>query len=643
MKLMRLFVGAAVFLMVGILSGMPLEIGVAKISAAQSGPMLKLLKPAKLHVGPSGPSEVLEIVWRGSSCIWLDKQSVWVQVKMIEDGQIGWIHESYLTSATTSSSVSVEDTIAPVQLNAQSDTAQANYEGIEVAIDQAGSTSVSGPKLKLLKHAKLHIAASGPSEVREIVRKNSTGVWLDKESVWVQIRMDKNGHVGWIHHSYLAPAKINASVPVERAIKSVMTSAQAGYADAATSAASGPRLKLLKPAKLHVAASGPSAVREIVRRGATGVWLDKQSVWVQLRMDRDGHVGWIHQSYLAPVVTVSSAPVVSAISAPVATTPPESEVTTPSAAVESVTKVVTQELQTEPVNIPVAVSAAPVATPSDDTAISSAIAIEPSTDTLEPASAGLDVASESVVEKDQVESVEEAVDVGEESGSDHHGPVLSHANVDVTDQAQIRRGLTVFTDICMGCHSAKYLTWRGLIEYKEIGLSREEVDELRGDQALMGGLISDLTSKDAEETYGKAAPDLSLVVLGRRGGTDYIYSLLTGYAHDPAKRVPDPNYNPIYPGNYIAMPDPLSWLDHDSADEAELRQQAEDVATFLAFISDPHQNERRALGSWVVGFLVILTLVLWLLKREVWKGVKKAPSRPGLIARLFKRKAHDYE
>ncbi|MDQ6994624.1 MAG: cytochrome c1, partial [Mariprofundaceae bacterium] len=47
--------------------------------------------------------------------------------------------------------------------------------------------------------------------------------------------------------------------------------------------------------------------------------------------------------------------------------------------------------------------------------------------------------------------------------SAHEGVALKHANVDVTDQAQIRRGLTVFTDVCMGCHSATYLTYKGLM------------------------------------------------------------------------------------------------------------------------------------------------------------------------------------
>ena len=203
------------------------------------------------------------------------------------------------------------------------------------------------------------------------------------------------------------------------------------------------------------------------------------------------------------------------------------------------------------------------------------------------------------------------------------GAHLEHANVDVTDQEQLRRGLTVFTDVCMGCHSAKYLTYRGLIDYPELGLSREAVDELRGDKSLMSGMISDLSPEDAIVSYGKTPPDLSLIVPGRRGGADYVYSLLIGYEHDHEGKVPDGNWNKVFPGNRIAMPDPLSWLDHDAADEAELKQQAEDVAAFLTFIGDPHQNERRAIGCWVMGFLLLLTLVLWRLKVEVWKDIKK--------------------
>jgi len=206
--------------------------------------------------------------------------------------------------------------------------------------------------------------------------------------------------------------------------------------------------------------------------------------------------------------------------------------------------------------------------------------------------------------------------------SEGHGAALKHAEINVSDQAQIRRGLTVFTDVCMGCHSATYVTYKGLMDYPEIGMTREEVDELRGGHALTEGMRTDLAPEDAAASYGKVPPDLSLIVPGRRGGANYVYSLMTGFEHDESGEVPDGNYNKYFPGNRIAMPDPMAWLDHDEADTAQLEQDAQDVAAFLAFIGDPHQNERRAIGCWVMGFLVLLTLVLWRLKVEVWKDVK---------------------
>ncbi|MDQ6984585.1 MAG: cytochrome c1 [Ghiorsea sp.] len=198
---------------------------------------------------------------------------------------------------------------------------------------------------------------------------------------------------------------------------------------------------------------------------------------------------------------------------------------------------------------------------------------------------------------------------------------LKHATVDVTNQEQLLRGLTVFTDVCMGCHSAKYITYKGLMDYPELGVNRELADELRGENSLMSGLVTELSPEDAIESFGKIPPDLSLVVPGRRGGVNYIYSLLTGYAHDPAERVPEGNYNLYFPGNSTAMSDPLAWLDHEDDETAELEQQANDVTAFLAFVADPHQNTRRSMGKYVIGFLILLTLVLFLLKKEIWKDV----------------------
>jgi len=202
------------------------------------------------------------------------------------------------------------------------------------------------------------------------------------------------------------------------------------------------------------------------------------------------------------------------------------------------------------------------------------------------------------------------------------GVALKHAEISF-DNETLRKGLGVFTDVCMGCHAAKYISYRNLIDYPELGLSRIEVDELRGDKALMSGLITELSPEDAAESYGKVPPDLSVIARARRGGGDYLYSILTGYVADPQGKVEDGSYNIYYPGNRTAMSDPLAWMGHDESETAELEEQARAVSSFLVFIGDPHQLERKAIGVWVMGFLILLTLVLYLLKKEVWKDVKK--------------------
>jgi len=160
------------------------------------------------------------------------------------------------------------------------------------------------------------------------------------------------------------------------------------------------------------------------------------------------------------------------------------------------------------------------------------------------------------------------------------------------------------------------------LDYPELALTRKEVDDLREDHAITEGLRTDLTPEDAKDSYGKVPPDLSVITAARHGEGDYVYSILTGFEHDPDGRIPDGNFNKYFPGNRIAMPDPLSWLDHEPADEAQIVQDAQDVAAFLQFISDPHQNQRRVIGCWVLGFLLLLSLVLWRLKVEIWKDVK---------------------
>ncbi len=209
----------------------------------------------------------------------------------------------------------------------------------------------------------------------------------------------------------------------------------------------------------------------------------------------------------------------------------------------------------------------------------------------------------------------QAIAVAEESVA------LKEANISL-DKHTLKKGLEVFTDVCMGCHSARYLTYRDLIDYPALGLSRSDVDDLRGDKPLTARMMSALAPADALQSYGVVPPDLSVMAKAREGGGNYIYSVLTGFEHDPNGRIPDGNYNVYFPGHRIAMMDPLGWLDHDKSDAADIKDQARSVASFLVFISDPHQLERKAIGQWVMIFLVVLTFVFWLLKRAVWRDIK---------------------
>ena len=84
------------------------------------------------------------------------------------------------------------------------------------------------------------------------------------------------------------------------------------------------------------------------------------------------------------------------------------------------------------------------------------------------------------------------------------------------------------------------------------------------------------------------------------------------------------NYNRYFPGNQIAMPQPL----HDDAVEyadgtkPTLDREARDVATFLEFIGNPEMEQRKRTGVKIVLFLLLPSGVTYAVKRQVWSDVE---------------------
>jgi cytochrome c1 len=157
----------------------------------------------------------------------------------------------------------------------------------------------------------------------------------------------------------------------------------------------------------------------------------------------------------------------------------------------------------------------------------------------------------------------------------------------------------------------KYIRYRDLLK---LGYTAEEVEALRGERDVDSPLTSMMDDETANVSFGKVPPDLSLMALAREGGGRYIYSLITSY-YVTANNDVD---NHVFPG--IKMPDVLGFSGTtDPAQRAELEKMVQDLAVFLEWAADPQAPDRRSLGVYVLIYLAVLTVLLYFLKRKIWR------------------------
>ncbi len=187
--------------------------------------------------------------------------------------------------------------------------------------------------------------------------------------------------------------------------------------------------------------------------------------------------------------------------------------------------------------------------------------------------------------------------------------VLDKVNLE-NDLKSIERGADTLMGACHSCHTLKYVHYRDLLNF---GMDKQKVEAWRGDQPLDSALVAQMSEADAINMFGKAPPDLSLMVKAREGGPNYVYSYLLGYYQKPDGST----------GNHIysetKMPDILnSGGSTEGKQHAEVQAQARDIVSFLTWVSDPHEAERLRLGYYVIGYLIVLTTLLYFVKKQVW-------------------------
>lgn len=225
----------------------------------------------------------------------------------------------------------------------------------------------------------------------------------------------------------------------------------------------------------------------------------------------------------------------------------------------------------------------------------------------------------------------------------HNGP----GNLGVLgtfDRGQLQRGFQVYKEVCSACHSINRVAFRDLAD---LGYSEAQVKAIAAEYevAAIDGNGEPTTRKAtaadkfplvyANEAAARAAqngaypPDLSLLTKARPDGTNYVYSLLTGYSDDVPQGWSKPDtlyYNPYFHSVNIAMPPPLAadgQVEYSDGSSATIDQYAKDVSVFLTWTAEPKLENRKQIGVAAILFLLIMTFLGYLSYRKVWADLKK--------------------
>ncbi|KPD21301.1 MULTISPECIES: cytochrome c1 [Idiomarina] len=220
---------------------------------------------------------------------------------------------------------------------------------------------------------------------------------------------------------------------------------------------------------------------------------------------------------------------------------------------------------------------------------------------------------------------------------------LDKAEVDLHDKASLQRGAQLYMNYCLGCHQLEYHRYNRTFE--DLGIPQELGEkhlQFTGNKA--GDLITNnMNSDSAANWFGTAVPDLTNVARVR--GADWIYTYLRSFYKDESR--PFGVNNAVFPN--VGMPHVLEELqglpektyeermiDGEMKDvyvgiktdgngrlsESEYDQAMLDLTAFLVYTGEPMLLEQRRMGWFVFGFLLVFTILAWLLKKEFWKDLK---------------------
>lgn len=187
------------------------------------------------------------------------------------------------------------------------------------------------------------------------------------------------------------------------------------------------------------------------------------------------------------------------------------------------------------------------------------------------------------------------------------------------DLPTLERGAETVATVCVGCHNLKYIKYRDLLN---LGIDKDKVDSWRNGQSLDTTLQAQMPEDAARAAFGGVAPpDLSLMAAAREGGGRYLYSYLTGYHMNDKGDLT----NKVFPET--RMPDVLGAASAaDEKQRSEVDGKAKEVSAFLIWAADPHAQERKRMGIYVLAYVALMTFLLFLWKKQIWRDIDMRPK-----------------
>lgn len=213
---------------------------------------------------------------------------------------------------------------------------------------------------------------------------------------------------------------------------------------------------------------------------------------------------------------------------------------------------------------------------------------------------------------------------------------------DLGNKASLQRGAQMFMNYCSGCHTLEHMRYSTIA--RDLGIPEDimknnlmmTTDEIRHQ------IRGTMPAKSAD-WFGSAPPDLTL--MARQHDASWLYSFLSSFYIDNS-RVSGVN-------NLVAKNTAMPWVlwplqgyqklvqpadDASDAEHAgegsqfdlvqkgslspkEFHRAVGDLVNFLVYVGEPMQLVRYSLGVKVIIFLLIFTVLAYLLKREYWRDV----------------------